>query len=108
MKKSINIFGSISNIKITDLEEHQLEGYFDPMTKDIYINKHSEEKFLVYLHEVIHAVFHRLGINQTSMPRDVQEMIAESMANFIDERFLDIYEARKNFKKDNSRRIKKT
>lgn len=38
-------------------------------------------------HEYLHAVLDRMGFNQADVSRDIQEMIVDTIATFIDENY---------------------
>lgn len=90
-----------------DLTSLGLDGYFDPEQKAIFIHKEHKNKFIVLCHEIMHGVFHRVGIDQTSISRDLQEILAESIANFLSEEFVNVQKIKKKYddeiKNSNSR-----
>lgn len=59
-----------------------LAGYFDPMNKEIVIDADLKGRDLLQtlIHEVNHAVAHRVGLVQTRISHDAHEFIAENMA----------------------------
>lgn len=94
----IDIFGKATEIKEQDLSEMGLAGYYDMEKSLIVIDKNSDHKFQTCCHELFHNALHRVGINQTSLPRDVQEIIVESLATLIDEKWSDIVKLRRKYK----------
>ena len=87
--KSVLIFGKDIKIIPGDLRVKGLDGYFDPQSLTIHIEKtlKGDEKSHTLIHEMVHAVFHRVSINQTSLHPDVQEIICDSIATALTENF---------------------
>jgi len=89
----INVLGK--RIKITytkDLEKnHGALGLFDPIKWQIDIDyRVSLDKNalqLVLLHELVHALFERVGVTSTDLNENVEEILAECVANFVFETF---------------------
>jgi len=85
--KTKNILGNtISYIK-RDFEKEGLNyhGLYVYDDKTIYYNsksKNSELKHTI-LHEEIHAICHALGLYCTGLSRDVEEILAEKIPDFI-------------------------
>lgn len=81
-KKQITVLGHKVLIKYQDLSLHGLEGYFDPLKSMIVINTKQDPKamMLTLMHELIHAICHHSALGQTSMSRDVEEIVAEQVS----------------------------
>ena len=92
MKKHKLIYGQKILYKVKDLEKENLNlyGYYDTNEKTIFINKKLKVDDLksTILHEEIHAIFDRIGLNQTAHTSDFQEIICESISKFICENYI--------------------
>lgn len=91
---TLNVFGVKTPVILTKLEHFR--GIFDPNRQEIYISESmpKREVMATIIHEVIHAIFERTGLNQAhGIAPDVQEIICENVANWFDEntkvRFID-------------------
>jgi Zn-dependent peptidase ImmA (M78 family) len=82
-KRSKNILGKRVKYIFEDLMG--LCGQCDPSNDLIRINKFlkSDDLKTTILHEEFHYLFHRHGLNQTSIPLDVQEVIVETFSQFL-------------------------
>jgi len=87
--KSIIIFGrNIKIIKVKGLlKEQNIFGYYDPEKFSIYIDKELSKKDYqtTLLHEMGHALFHRAGLSQSKLGRDLEEIIVEQYSQMISE-----------------------
>ncbi len=87
----LKIFGqAVSLKKEKGLANNKgLSGYYCPKDKVIVIDADArgDEFMLIKIHEVFHAMFDRIGLAQTGISRDVQEILAESVATVIVENF---------------------
>ena len=68
-------------------EKFGLVGYYDPAVRNIVIDAavSGDELNLCLYHEIGHALFCRLGLNQTSISQDLQEIIVEGYSWLIKE-----------------------
>lgn len=84
MKKSIDVYGVTVPIKTYHDEHDQLMGYCEKSPIKIFINTaHSKkDQYESLTHELIHAVFFRLGLDQV-LSYEMQEVLAEGIGNFI-------------------------
>jgi hypothetical protein len=104
---SVNIFGKkVTFHYFKNAELDQLDGFFDPVEFKIHINKKSPDKMPIYLHEIIHCVLHRVGLNQTSLTSDLQEIIAENISCFLVENLDEINKAKKKFDEAKKKELK--
>lgn len=91
--KSINIYGKKYKVKIKkglkDDEGNSLSGLCQYDEAIISLDKDltGDELMQTFLHECGHAVHDRMGIDQTGIPDDVKEILVDSMATFLVERF---------------------
>lgn len=75
-----------------------VEGYFDPTQFEIWVARNPDQQFMVatLFHELFHAHCHRVGITQSpSWTLDLEEVMAESMSNFLTETFSISFKSRK-------------
>ena len=91
MVKSFSVYGKIIPVKLEDdpsIDGQAMDGYFDANNLIIVINKKLSEKQqkLTLYHELIHALFYRVGISMV-IDRALQEILCESISQFIDESF---------------------
>lgn len=95
MPRSIKIFGKRILIKYKDIldedtSELETQGIYDLDTSEITIRKNlkGDEKIRVELHEYGHALIHRLGLHNTSINPDLEEIIVDGYARFLTETFI--------------------
>lgn len=88
-RKVVNVFGKPYLVKYVEDptlpgDEHQVAGYCDNKKCEILVSSklQKEEMTQTTLHEEFHAVFHRVGINQ-SVGREIEEVIVDSLATFL-------------------------
>lgn len=93
--KPIKVFGRDIPVRIDNIDDINLAAYYDPVKLEIVINTTCEDKFSSYMHEIFHSVWHRIGLSQTSIPMDVQELIVESFSVMLSENFKEIKNAEK-------------
>lgn len=82
------IFGQ--NIKVSykkNLINNGVAGSYNTSTKEIEIDKSLKGKEFnqVLLHELIHAVFDRLGLINTNVSHELEEIICDNVATAISE-----------------------
>lgn len=94
-----NIFGLKIEVSTANLENKELAGYYDPVKNEIVISDEYEGKFHTLIHELGHVVWNRLGINQTQVPLDIQEIVVEGFATAFIENFEQIKRANKILEK---------
>ncbi len=85
------IYGAVVPVVEDDtLKEVECMGAYDPDQKKISVcpDLKSREKLHTCLHEMFHATWDRVGLNQTSIPRDLQEIICETFATVLLENFI--------------------
>lgn len=83
IKKSYNIKGVTYKVIITDKIDSA--GQCDPENKKIYIHSqmNKENKELTLYHELGHALLTEVGVIQTSVNADMQEIIVENFSHLI-------------------------
>lgn len=92
--ESIKVYGKdlkITQKKIMIMNETLLSGCFYPETFTVEI---ADKTHTTLLHELIHALFFRIGLRQAGLSEELEELIAENISVFMDE----TYDLR--FKKD--------
>lgn len=91
MKNQVIIFGrKIPVIYKKDLLKNQhLYGYYDYDKLEICIDSNltPKVKFETLLHECGHALFHRAGLIQSKMSKDLEEVIVEQFSIMFAENF---------------------
>lgn len=93
LPKTVPIFGAhikiIETKGLTDEYGRPLDGMYCYKTKAIYIDKglSSEEKKQTLIHEMGHAMFHRVSISYTNFNPDLEEIIVNSFGTMIEETF---------------------
>ena len=90
LPKSINILGQ--DLQVIEGPLDRMYGCYDYIQKCIFIDtevhkKWNEDIQATFIHEMIHAVSKRVGLNQ-SIDRDIEEIICESIANSITDNFI--------------------
>lgn len=83
------VFGANYKLRTTDLNGIESHGMCCTDKKMIIINKDEKGDELVktLMHELVHAIWHETGLNQTSIHQDVQEIIAENVSNCFFQNF---------------------
>lgn len=103
MKKSVNIFGREIAIVMKKglLIEHSAYGYYDPEKCEIYIDADMPPNVTqeALLHECGHALFHRAGLSQSKLGRDMEEIIVEQFSIMFSENFMPKKKARSRKKR---------
>lgn len=87
--KSVKIFGRAVPIKQKDLfSEGDEKAHYDLEACSIAIHKHLKNKEFdqILIHEIIHAIFHRVGIDQ-GVPIEAEETIAQAVSVALTENF---------------------
>lgn len=87
-----DVKGSAYRLEIVpflDYEDHSADGYVDTENKTIKIKASltDERKLAVLLHELGHAVLCEVGVHQTSLDTDLEEIIVEAMSSVISTNF---------------------
>lgn len=87
-RPSVNLFGLKIPIKYIDMKETEACGLYSHEKKIIVIEKSQIGLVAQHtlLHECVHAIFDRTGINQ-SLSSDLEEVICENIATFLVENF---------------------
>lgn len=90
MRKSISVFGRVIKIKYVANLKHPDTGqtvcgmfYPDRYLIEINKNQSKDEIERTLLHEVNHAIMHRIGLWQTNLTSDQHELICEGFSNFM-------------------------
>jgi len=87
--KEVVCFGQKIKIKYEDLQDTLSCGLYHYDIKEISIHKDLNDKDRAHtiVHEMVHAFFDRTGLNQTTIPFDLQEILCENLATFFLENF---------------------
>lgn len=88
LKKFFMVFGLKISVKIEDMD-YNIAGMYYPSKKKILLNSAHEDEFELYhtlLHELGHAMFYRVSINQ-SISKEVHEYIVNNYATMLLENF---------------------
>lgn len=88
LPKSIKVFGETYKIKVIKEKDPVNLGLCDFQKKIILVHDRQSSKEIMHtlIHEVGHAVFNRIGLNQ-SISHDLEEVIVDSIATAISENF---------------------
>ena len=93
LPKKLSIFGQtwqvVEQHKIPSDDDKELAGLACKESKTIHIEKLQdvEAKLHTLIHEVGHAMFARVGLNQTEISSDIEEVIVENFATVMCENF---------------------
>lgn len=87
--REINVFGMILSIVYKPLDELGYSGMFEPVEKRITIDENlsADESMQTEIHEVLHACWFRLSLNQTQIPHSLQEVIVDTFATALTENY---------------------
>lgn len=84
LPKTVNVFGQ--KIKVKELKlSPEYAGLFNFQKLTIYINTeqlNEVERFHTFLHEFLHSVFWRLGLNQV-ISHEIEELLVENIARAL-------------------------
>lgn len=71
------------------IDGHCVDGYADDRTKTICIamDLHGNELTRVFFHEAMHALFYELGIQNTKVSSEVEEILVEGIASWLTQTF---------------------
>lgn len=86
----LKIFGSIIRVlKKKDMSQQGLRGLYMPKEKLILVDSELlDDDFMQCLvHELVHSVIYRTGIDQAQISAGVEEIICENIATAIIENF---------------------
>jgi hypothetical protein len=83
----LNIFGKTVPILFANIRKDGFDGLFDPFNWTITIDDKNHDKFSTIIHEMVHSIHYRVGITQTKINQDTQEILAETLAIAIKENF---------------------
>jgi len=89
--KKLRIFGQDITVQMSKdlISKEDACGMADYAKKIIRLDKslQGEDRTQTLLHEVFHIVLARVGLNQTSLPHDLEELIVENLATAVVELF---------------------
>ena len=89
----MNVFGQEVKIETRKgplfVGDVHVNGFYDTEKKLIVVDKslNYETRMTTLYHEVMHALFYRIGIEKTNLPHDVHEILVEAIAKFLFENF---------------------
>lgn len=85
--KSKKIMGKTAKISHVHLDD--ADGLFIPSTFEIKIDKDlvGDDYVHTRLHEEFHAVWERLGLGNTEIPPEIQEIIVDGMSKYVTENY---------------------
>lgn len=89
LPESINVFGRpvpiIERVITRDLHEDEPCGFYCYSTKRIFVDVRQsyKDKKATLIHEALHALLHRVSINQTKLNSEVEEIIVESISTWL-------------------------
>ena len=90
MKKKTKalVLGKTFKISYDNLDNHKAYGLCSPSDSLIIIhnNLSPEDEIHTILHEEMHALFHRSGVEQ-AISQELQEVLCENVATFITENY---------------------
>jgi len=81
MKKFIDVFGERYKIKLGGLDKGYL-GMCDTDEKIIYLMEDQNDKYSTFIHELIHAIFYEVGLNQ-SISGSLEQIVCETISKQI-------------------------
>jgi len=103
IKKNVTIFGKDISVVLQKglLIEHSAYGYYDPEKCEIHVDADLPPTVMqeAFLHECGHALFHRAGLSQSKLGRDLEEIIVEQFSIMFSENFLPKKKARSRKKR---------
>jgi len=90
MNDEVIVFGYLCPVIVKkELIEQDIECHGLFKDNKIYIAKHKDKEIMFHtlLHEMGHALFHRISINQAGIPHELQEIIVDTYATMLLENF---------------------
>lgn len=84
----LKVFGSSVKVSKADMSNGEFDGFYDHESKQIVIDSNLKGHDFIHtlLHEGLHALFHRTGVNQ-AIPEELIETLCENVPTFILENF---------------------
>lgn len=98
MPRMVNVFGVKVPVKRTELQSKGLVGLCKETHIEVDKQLQGEEATACLLHECFHYVFKRIGLCQTNLDHNLEELIVENLSVFMVENF-DIKQKVKRVKK---------
>lgn len=92
LPKNVNVFGKQYQVIHSDKPEGGFHpeihyGFCDSTSYKIYIAKGKDHTIHTYIHELVHAMCDRIGLRQTGLQLEIEEIICEGVATVITEAF---------------------
>lgn len=93
LPRSIDVYGKKWSIKYRwnpkDDDGNHALGLCVYDSREIIIDQGSkkEERLPIFLHELFHAIIYELKLRQTSLTSDVEEIIVDNFAEYLNENF---------------------
>lgn len=89
--RSIEVYGQRISVRkvskaVGEFNPKDHDGFFDKEKSIIYLSAKDKNTEATFLHELIHAVCHRVGVTQ-AIDDSVEEVIAESISVAVAELF---------------------
>lgn len=87
--RKINVFGMIIAVIYKPLEHLGYTGIFEPIENRITIDENlsGDESIQTEIHEVLHACWFRLSLDQARIPAALQEVIVDTFATALVENY---------------------
>ena len=91
-KVIFNVYGCDVQLIAKELDA-SIYAYYDPERKVIYVSNKIKGQLRkqTILHELLHAIWDRIGFNQMAIPIDTQELLVENISQCICENFTMTY-----------------
>jgi len=80
----------VKYLKRMKVDGHDTDGYCDPKRRVIAIRDkavNSNDYYRILMHEVLHAIWHESGLDNTNIGIDMEEVIVENFATALNEIF---------------------
>jgi hypothetical protein len=97
--KKLNVLGSKVTVKLVAPKNPNHVAEYDDVTKIINLTPTSPTLCKDYGHEVFHAFWKRLGMSQTDVGDNIEEMLSEGFSNFFDDNIVTLYQTYNELKK---------
>jgi len=87
--QTVRVFETSDKVEKHGFDPEHVNGVFDPEHNIIVLksNLKHREKFRIFLHEVGHALLSRLGMHNTTLGHNLEELIVDSYATLLVEAF---------------------
>lgn len=101
--KKLNILGRKITTKLIAPENPEHLAEYDDVKGVVNLTPTSKTICKDYGHEIFHAFWKRIGMGQTDIPENIEEILCENFSNFFDDNIVVLYQTYCKLKKIQSK-----